>query len=82
MHMHLLISVALTFLQLLCDLLELLFPHGFHCPKPPHHPPPPTGPPGYGQSFYNLTCAAQDDSYQTFGLVATVEGIFSNHASK
>ncbi|KAJ7267341.1 hypothetical protein C8J57DRAFT_1717730 [Mycena rebaudengoi] len=65
------ISCILT--GLLCDLLELLFPHGFHCPKPPHHPPPPTGPPGYGQSFYNLTCAAQDDSYQTFGLVATVE---------
>ncbi|KAF7369117.1 hypothetical protein MVEN_00238900 [Mycena venus] len=29
-------------------------------------------PPKYSQTFYNLTCAAQDDSYQTYGLVDTV----------
>ncbi|KAJ7267356.1 hypothetical protein C8J57DRAFT_364349 [Mycena rebaudengoi] len=65
-----------------CELLEL-FHWGFHCPKRPHHPtpphyppppPPPTGPPGYGQTFYNLTCASQDDAgaYMTYGLVDTV----------
>ncbi|KAJ7128731.1 hypothetical protein C8R44DRAFT_830290 [Mycena epipterygia] len=38
-------------------------------PPPPHSPPPP---PEYSQSFYNLTCSAQDGSYQTYGLVDTV----------
>ncbi|KAJ6548734.1 hypothetical protein B0H19DRAFT_1161851 [Mycena capillaripes] len=27
---------------------------------------------GYSQTFYNLTCASQDGSYQTYGLVDTV----------
>ncbi|KAJ7461106.1 hypothetical protein FB451DRAFT_1268972 [Mycena latifolia] len=27
---------------------------------------------GYSQTFYGLTCAAQDDSYLTYGLVDTV----------
>ncbi|KAJ7139257.1 hypothetical protein C8R44DRAFT_727357 [Mycena epipterygia] len=55
---------------LLCELLEL-FHLGFYCPKspPPHKPPPP---PEYSQTFHNLACAAQDGSYQTFGLVDTV----------
>ncbi|KAJ7088662.1 hypothetical protein C8R44DRAFT_686866 [Mycena epipterygia] len=58
---------------LLCELLELLH-LGFYCPKPPPPPPPhsPPPPPEYSQTFYNLTCAAQDGSYQTFGLVDTV----------
>ncbi|KAJ7883446.1 hypothetical protein B0H14DRAFT_2701681 [Mycena olivaceomarginata] len=55
--------------KLICELLEL-FPFCFHCPKPPPHNPP--SPPEYTQTFYNLTCAAQDDSYQTYGLVDTV----------
>ncbi|KAJ6548830.1 fruit-body specific protein A, partial [Mycena capillaripes] len=38
-------------------------------PPPPHQPPPP---PEYSQTFYNLTCASQDGSYQTYGLVDTV----------
>ncbi|KAJ7472363.1 hypothetical protein B0H11DRAFT_1352461 [Mycena galericulata] len=50
---------------LLCELLDLLFPFlGFHCPKPPHQE--------YSQTFYNQTCASQDSSYQTYGLVDTV----------
>ncbi|KAJ7725172.1 hypothetical protein B0H16DRAFT_1879596 [Mycena metata] len=69
--------------ELICDLLRL-FPFCLQCPKapppPPHYPPPPPHyppsppppPPGYSQSFYNLTCAAQDYSYQTYGLVDTV----------
>ncbi|KAF7350060.1 hypothetical protein MVEN_01307700 [Mycena venus] len=36
---------------------------------PPHNPPPP---PEYSQTFYSLTCAIQDDSYLTYGLVDTV----------
>ncbi|KAJ6598414.1 hypothetical protein DFH09DRAFT_1131722 [Mycena vulgaris] len=55
-----------------CELLELFFPFlGFHCPKPPPHNPHPP-PPEFSQTFYNQTCATQDDSYQTFGLVDTV----------
>ncbi|KAJ6548676.1 hypothetical protein B0H19DRAFT_1379045 [Mycena capillaripes] len=56
-----------------CDLLEL-FHFGFYCPKPPPPPPPhqPPPPPEYSQTFYNLTCASQDGSYQTYGLVDTV----------
>ncbi|KAJ7678087.1 hypothetical protein DFH06DRAFT_1167836 [Mycena polygramma] len=53
---------------LFCELLELL--PFWHCPKPPPHNPP--SPPEYTQTFYNLTCAAQDDGYQTYGLVDTV----------
>ncbi|KAK7052227.1 hypothetical protein R3P38DRAFT_2859202 [Favolaschia claudopus] len=53
---------------LICELLKLLH-LGLYCPSPPpHHP----SPPGYSQTFQNLTCAAQDDSYQTYGLVDTV----------
>ncbi|KAJ7041066.1 hypothetical protein C8F04DRAFT_1081478 [Mycena alexandri] len=54
--------------KIICELLEL-FPFCLQCPKPPHNPPPP---PEYSQTFYNLTCAAQDDSYQTYGLVDTI----------
>ncbi|KAJ7489260.1 hypothetical protein FB451DRAFT_1224388 [Mycena latifolia] len=59
---------------LFCELLDL-FPFCLHCPKPPpppppHHPPPP---PEYSQVFHDLTCAAQDDSYLTYGLVDTVD---------
>ncbi|KAJ7051152.1 hypothetical protein C8F01DRAFT_1175984 [Mycena amicta] len=59
---------------LFCDLLDL-FPFVFHCPKPPPPPPPhqPPPPPAYQQKFYGLTCASQDDSYLTYGLVDTVE---------
>jgi len=55
---------------LFCELLEL-FPFCLQCPKPPppHQPPPP---PEYSQTFYNQTCATQDGSYMTFGLVDTV----------
>ncbi|KAJ7450810.1 hypothetical protein FB451DRAFT_1285201 [Mycena latifolia] len=65
------ISCILT--GLFCDILELL-PFCLQCPKPPPPPPPhqPPPPPEYSQTFYNLTCAAQDDSYQTYGLVDTV----------
>ncbi|KAF8148335.1 hypothetical protein K438DRAFT_1733912 [Mycena galopus ATCC 62051] len=60
--------------ELLCELLSL-FPYGYHCPSPrpptpPHSPPPP---PEYTQSFSDLDCAAQDDSYLTYGLVNTVD---------
>ncbi|KAJ7131220.1 hypothetical protein C8R44DRAFT_978185 [Mycena epipterygia] len=60
----------------LCDLLGFLR-FGFYCPKalpplPPHSPPPPP-PPEYNQVFYDFTCAVQDGSYQTYGLVDTVE---------
>ncbi|KAJ7089134.1 hypothetical protein C8R44DRAFT_720537 [Mycena epipterygia] len=59
---------------LLCELLQLLH-LGFYCPyaapPPPHNAPPPP-PPEYSQTFYNLACAAQDGSYQTYGLVDTV----------
>ncbi|KAJ7768209.1 hypothetical protein B0H16DRAFT_1686396 [Mycena metata] len=54
--------------KIICELLEL-FPFCLQCPKPPHKTPPP---PEYTQTFYNLTCAAQDDSYQTYGLVDTI----------
>ncbi|KAJ7924563.1 hypothetical protein B0H13DRAFT_2229946 [Mycena leptocephala] len=58
--------------KLFCELLEL-FPFCFHCPKPPHKPPHhPPPPPEYTKTFSNLTCASQDDSYQTYGLVDTV----------
>ncbi|KAF8148329.1 hypothetical protein K438DRAFT_1625614 [Mycena galopus ATCC 62051] len=63
--------------SLFCELLNL-FPFGYHCPSasPPHPPPtPPHGPPPppeYTQCFYNLECAAEDDSYITYGLVDTV----------
>ncbi|KAJ7489324.1 hypothetical protein FB451DRAFT_1362239 [Mycena latifolia] len=64
-------GIACILEGLLCELLEL-FPFCLQCPKPPppHNPPPP---PEYSQTFYNLTCAAQDDSYQTYGLVDTVD---------
>ncbi|KAJ7233843.1 hypothetical protein B0H12DRAFT_1076474 [Mycena haematopus] len=52
--------------ELLCELLDL-FPFLFHCPKPPHNPPP-----EYTPTFTNQTCATQDNSYQTFGLVDTI----------
>lgn len=55
-------------LQVFCLLLELLL--GFRCPAPPPHQPQPE----YAQTFKNLTCASQDNSYQTFGLVDTVGG--------
>ncbi|KAJ7182762.1 hypothetical protein C8R43DRAFT_968016 [Mycena crocata] len=66
-------GIACILDDLFCLLLEL-FPFGYHCPHKPHKPPhnPPT-PPEYSQTFYNLTCAAQDDSYQTYGLVDTVD---------
>ncbi|KAJ7794086.1 hypothetical protein B0H14DRAFT_2392861 [Mycena olivaceomarginata] len=61
--------------NLFCELLSL-FPWGYHCPSPPsppnnppHTPPPP---PKYDEKFYGLECAAQDDSYLTYGLVDTV----------
>ncbi|KAJ7023258.1 hypothetical protein C8F04DRAFT_970341 [Mycena alexandri] len=63
--------------QIICELLEL-FPFCLQCPKPPppppHNPPPhnPPPPPEYSQTFYNLTCASQDASYQTYGLVDTI----------
>ncbi|KAJ7705490.1 hypothetical protein B0H17DRAFT_1038121 [Mycena rosella] len=60
---------------LFCELLEYFFPFlGFHCPKPPPPPPPhqPPPPPEFTQCFSNLTGAAQDASYQTYGLVDTV----------
>ncbi|KAJ7064964.1 hypothetical protein C8F01DRAFT_1128939 [Mycena amicta] len=58
---------------LFCEILELL-PFCLHCPKPPPPPPPhkPPPPPEYTPTFYNLTCASQDSSFQTFGLVDTV----------
>ncbi|KAJ7189173.1 hypothetical protein C8R46DRAFT_1157802 [Mycena filopes] len=56
--------------QVLCALLDLL-PLGLHCPKLPP-PDKPSPPPEFSQTFYNLTCAAQDDSYETFGLVDTI----------
>jgi len=46
--------------------LELLH-LGFYCPSPPHNPPP-----EYTETFFNLTCASQDSSYQTYGLVDTI----------
>ncbi|KAJ7720175.1 hypothetical protein B0H16DRAFT_1605005 [Mycena metata] len=58
------LSVVLD--SVFCLLLELLL--GFHCPAPPPHQPQPE----YAQTFKNLTCASQDNSYQTFGLVDTV----------
>ncbi|KAF8148327.1 hypothetical protein K438DRAFT_1625528 [Mycena galopus ATCC 62051] len=63
-------------IQLLCELLSLL--SGYHCPSPSPPPPPPTPPygppppPEFTQCFSNLTCATQDDSYMTYGLVDTV----------
>ncbi|KAF8131756.1 hypothetical protein K438DRAFT_1642737 [Mycena galopus ATCC 62051] len=62
-----------------CELLDL-FPFGYHCPSSSPPPPPPTPPygppppPEYTQcsGFYGLECAAQDDSYLTYGLVDTV----------
>ncbi|KAJ6611218.1 hypothetical protein B0H10DRAFT_375149 [Mycena sp. CBHHK59/15] len=53
---------------LFCKLLEL-FSFCFHCPQPPKHP---TPPPEFTPTFSNLTCAAQSDTYQTYGLVDTV----------
>ncbi|KAF7318978.1 hypothetical protein HMN09_00233800 [Mycena chlorophos] len=50
---------------LLCELLELL-PFCLHCPHKVKNPP------EYTPTFTNLTCAAQDSSYQTYGLVDTV----------
>ncbi|KAJ7804641.1 hypothetical protein B0H14DRAFT_2883492 [Mycena olivaceomarginata] len=38
--------------------------------RPPHNPP--HTPPKYDEKSYNLECAAQDDSYLTYGLVDTV----------
>ncbi|KAJ7729472.1 hypothetical protein B0H16DRAFT_1586829 [Mycena metata] len=58
------ISLADT---IICELLEL-FPFCLQCPKAPQTP----SPPEYTQTFSNLTCAAQDDSYQTYGLVDTI----------
>ncbi|KAF7377588.1 hypothetical protein MSAN_00181500 [Mycena sanguinolenta] len=55
--------------ELLCELLEL-FPFCLHCPKPPPKTPP--TPPEYTPTFTNQTCATQDSSYQTYGLVDTV----------
>ncbi|KAJ6565904.1 hypothetical protein DFH09DRAFT_1081550 [Mycena vulgaris] len=48
---------------------------GFFYPKapppvPPHSPPPS---PEYTQVFYDLSCAVQDYSYETYGLVDTVQ---------
>ncbi|KAJ7446107.1 hypothetical protein FB451DRAFT_1537996 [Mycena latifolia] len=62
------IGIACILEGLFCDLLDL-FPFYLHCPKPYY----PHSPPEYSQTFYGLTCAAQDDSYQTYGLVDTVE---------
>ncbi|KAF7368034.1 hypothetical protein MSAN_00869200 [Mycena sanguinolenta] len=63
-----------------CELLNL-FPSGYHCPSPPPHTPPhsPPPPPPYNQvkNFYNLPCAAQDDSYLTYGLVDTVDDCYA-----
>ncbi|KAJ7204788.1 hypothetical protein GGX14DRAFT_646313 [Mycena pura] len=58
---------------LLCEILELL-PFCLQCPKPAPPPPPqqPPPPPEYSPTFYNLTCASQDGSYLTYGLVDTV----------
>ncbi|KAF7365955.1 hypothetical protein MVEN_00470900 [Mycena venus] len=66
-------GVACFLDELFCELLDL-FPFGYHCPKPPQSPPPhnPPPPPEYSQTFYSLTCAIQDDSYLTYGLVDTV----------
>ncbi|KAF7375778.1 hypothetical protein MSAN_00467500 [Mycena sanguinolenta] len=65
--------------SLFCELLNL-FPHGYHCPSPPPSTPPhsPPPPPPYTQvkDFYNLGCAAQDDSYLTYGLVDTVDDCY------
>ncbi|KAF8201244.1 hypothetical protein K438DRAFT_1716978 [Mycena galopus ATCC 62051] len=59
--------------EIFCELLEL-FPFCLHCPKPPPPPPPhkPPPPPEYTPTFQNQTCATQDGSYQTYGLVDTV----------
>ncbi|KAJ7719078.1 hypothetical protein DFH07DRAFT_1067921 [Mycena maculata] len=54
---------------LICELLELLFPLCLQCPKPPPKPP---STPEYTLTFYNQTCATQDASYMTYGLVDTV----------
>jgi len=63
----------LCFLEgLFCELLEL-FPFCLHCPKPHQPPPPNPPPPEYSPTFNNLTCASQDGSFQTFGLVDTVQ---------
>ncbi|CAK5274183.1 unnamed protein product [Mycena citricolor] len=65
---------VILFLEgILCELLDL-FPFCLHCPSPPKAPPhgSPPPPPEFKQSFYNLTCAAQDASYMTYGLVDTV----------
>ncbi|KAJ7100685.1 hypothetical protein B0H15DRAFT_876813 [Mycena belliarum] len=66
-------GIAAVLSGLLCDILDLL-PFCLHCPKPPHPPPPhkPPPPPEFSQTFSNLTCASQDDSFQTFGLVDTI----------
>ncbi|KAJ7206648.1 hypothetical protein GGX14DRAFT_551510 [Mycena pura] len=50
-------------------------PHKPPPPPPPPHkppPPPPPPPPEYTPTYTNLTCASQDGSFQTFGLVDTV----------
>ncbi|KAJ7621256.1 hypothetical protein FB45DRAFT_992290 [Roridomyces roridus] len=67
------VGIACFLDELFCELLEL-FPFCFHCPKPPPPPPPhkPPPPPEYSPSFYNETCATQDSSFMTFGLVDTV----------
>ncbi|KAJ6551330.1 hypothetical protein B0H19DRAFT_995849 [Mycena capillaripes] len=67
-------GIACILEGLICELLEL-FHFGFYCPKPPPPPPPhqPPPPPEFSQTFYNLTCASQDATYQTYGLVDTVE---------
>ncbi|KAF7325806.1 hypothetical protein MKEN_00431300 [Mycena kentingensis (nom. inval.)] len=54
---------------LLCKLLDLL-PGCLKCPHKPHKP---HNPPEYKPTYYNLTCASQDDSFMTFGLVDTVD---------
>ncbi|KAJ6470366.1 hypothetical protein C8R45DRAFT_1104797 [Mycena sanguinolenta] len=61
-----------------CELLQNLFPYGYHCPSPPP-PTPPHSPPPYTQveNFYNLPCTAQDDSYLTYGMVDTVDDCYA-----
>ncbi|KAJ7131204.1 hypothetical protein C8R44DRAFT_871727 [Mycena epipterygia] len=75
---HGIAPIGITYILggVLCDLFSFLH-LGFYCPtalppRPPHSPPYPP-PPEYSQVFYDLTCAVQDGSYQTYGYVDTVE---------
>nr|GAT57030.1 predicted protein [Mycena chlorophos] len=55
---------------LFCELLEL-FTDCLQCPKSP--PPKSVSGSGYTEVFCDLSCASQDDSYLTYGLVDTIE---------